>query len=290
MSKLPSRGQRIRDAFFTESDKNSNEWICKCGTRRKQTGHGYTNLVSHVEKQHPTDLQTLLSDAGYAENSSASESLFFNSKTVQMHGWLDLVLNGLLPFCIVDNPVFIRCVKFKPIARNTLSKYMSLLTQRVEQKVSAILPDKFAVIFDGWTANQTHFVGLFATFPSTATCGYDCVLLGFSPFENEESLSARAHLEYVTYVLGLFNRSLSNVVAFVGDNCSTNTSFASMVSGHYVGCASHRFNLALKDIFKEANTFIEKVHSVMKALRRPILAAKLRVHTHLRPSIHTPTR
>lgn len=122
---------------------------------------------------------------------------------------------------------------------------MSLLTRRVEQKIADKLPERFAIIFDGWSCNQMHFVGVFATFPSTAECGYDPIFLGFSPFEIESSLNAEAHVSYISYEL--FDKSLSNVIAYVGDNCSTNFSIADKVTGGFVGCSSYRFNLALKD-------------------------------------------
>lgn len=227
MSVRPSRGHRIRDAFFTQKEGNPQEWVCKCGAKRKQQGSGYTNLVSHVEKQHANDLHNLLSDTTFNETpSSASESLFLNSKTVQIHGWMDLVVHGLLPFSITENQVFARNVRYKSISRKTLSKYMHDLTQRVEAKISAKLPKKFAIVFDGWSANQTHFVGMFATYPNQFECGYEKTLLGISPFENEDSQSADAHIEYITYVLELFNRSLENVVAYIGDNCNVNLSMA----------------------------------------------------------------
>ena len=43
-------------------------------------------------------------------------------------------------------------------------------------------------------------MGLFATFPSSNAFGYDKKLLGFSPFEREDSMSADAHYEYITYM------------------------------------------------------------------------------------------
>ena len=46
----------------------------------------------------------------------------------------------------------------------------------------------------------------------------------------------------------------------------------------------------MKDIILSSDPCIEKVQSVMKALRRPIVAAKLRNLTHLRAKTFTPTR
>ena len=115
-------------------------------------------------------------------------------------------------------------------------------------------------------------------------------MLGFSSFEYEESQNADAHRKYIDYALNLFNRSFENVVAITGDNCSVNRSIARKLEIKFVGCASRRYNLALKDLFVPKSACIEKVHSIMKALKLPIVSAKLRKLTHLRPKCHVPTR
>lgn len=269
MSRSPSKGQRILDFFFKPVSEGLDEWVCECGTKRKQSCSGYKNLVSHAEKQHLGNLRAFLNDCDETPSTSPV-SLFFNTKTEKIHGWLDLVINGLLPFSTVINPVFIRSAKFKSISRPALNKYMSLLTLRVENKISKTLPSKLALVFDGWTPNMAHFVSIYVIFPSSVDCGFDKVLLGSSPFEDEVFMSADAYVKYVTTVLEVYKKSLSNVLCYLGDNCSTNTCFASKVPGKFIGCASHRYNLALKLIFKDCQPTIKKVHTIMNAIGRPI--------------------
>jgi hypothetical protein len=36
-------------------------------------------------------------------------------------------------------------------------KIMNLLTASVEEKIAALLPDTFALVFDGLTVGQTHY-------------------------------------------------------------------------------------------------------------------------------------
>ena len=52
-------GKRIRDEFISRKDDNTDVWVCKCGTSRKG-GRGYTNFVSHIQSQHPKDLECYL--------------------------------------------------------------------------------------------------------------------------------------------------------------------------------------------------------------------------------------
>ena len=238
MAKHPSRELRIRNAFYTAVADKPDTWRCKCLIERKQTGTGYTNLVSHVERVHAQDLKTFLSNKDLDGDSSVSDSLFHNSKTVQVYGWVKLITGALLPFNIVENPIFIQAIKLKPIARKTVSKYITLLTRHVEGKIASRLPLKFALIFDGWSANQAHFVGVFATFPSSNDLGFERILLSLSPFENEENLTADAHMSFLQYFLSVYNRSVANVVCLVGDSCNTNLSLADKC--HFNLSGAHR--------------------------------------------------
>ncbi len=132
-----SRGQRIRDAFFTRVSPESDEWICVCGTKRKNAGTAYTNLVSHIQVQHPNELQNVDSAESISSfhSSNAPRSIFYPKKTLQVTGCLKLVINELLPFRIVESEVYRKSVKYPPISRPTLMKYMSSLTKHVEKRL-----------------------------------------------------------------------------------------------------------------------------------------------------------
>ncbi len=62
----------------------------------------------------------------------------------------------------------------------------------------------------------------------------------------------------------------------------TNKSIAEKTGCNFIGCASHRFNLAVKDYLVHHSELIDKVSVIMKKLRSPVAAAKLRKLTHLR--------
>jgi hypothetical protein len=76
--------------------------------------------------------------------------------------------------------------------------------------------------------------------------GYKKVLLSFSPMTNEESFNAATHVKYFEFVLGYYGKWWNNVAALIGDNCCTNQSLATKANSYFIGCASHRFNLAMK--------------------------------------------
>jgi hypothetical protein len=178
-----------------------------------------------------------------------------------------------------------------PISVDTFMKMMRLLTEKVKQKISDLLSELFALVFDGWTLGQTRYLAVFATFPDVKSeSGYMKVLLAFSPMEEEESLNANAHVKFFEYVLQLYGKSWNNVAALIGDNCTTDLSFAGKANTYFIGCASHRFNLAMKFYFEEHKGMLKKINDIMSRLKNLIPAAKLRAHTHLKAKTRNLTR
>ncbi len=155
-------------------------------------------------------------------------------------GWAATILG-------CENLTFWKLSQFDPITRKTLAKYLEALTSSVEVKITLLLPDKFATVFDGWSCGDTHYVAIYATFPYTTPVGYRKVLLWFWPFKEEASQRAQEHYKYLEFVLSTFKKSFDNVAVLVGDNCNTNKALADKAGKLFVGCASHRFNLAMKD-------------------------------------------
>ena len=74
---------------------------------------------------------------------------------------------------------------------------MELVTKEVEKRIQSALPEKFALVIDGWTKNSTHFVGVFASCPVANSQGYDSALLSFSPLFSETSFTANDHYQFL---------------------------------------------------------------------------------------------
>ena len=136
---------------------------------------------------------------------------------------------------------------------------MDLSTRKVENKVKEILPDKFALVIDGWTKNSTHFVAILANFHAETKVGFEQIMLAFSPMVSETSFRAIDHFGFIEWVLGRYGKSLDNVVAVIGDNVSTNKALADMCKTPLIGCASHRFNLAMKKFLDPFESLISKI-------------------------------
>jgi hypothetical protein len=69
--------------------------------------------------------------------------------------------------------------------------------------------------------------------------GYNKVLFSVSPLTNEEFSNADAHIAYFEYILELYDKDWSNVAALIGDNCSTNLSFALKAKCYFIVCGNH---------------------------------------------------
>ena len=49
---------------------------------------------------------------------------------------------------------------------------------------------------------------------------------------------------------------MKNLVAAVGDNCSTNRTLGDQIAPVFVGCHSRRYNLAVQDTIYESSLYI----------------------------------
>lgn len=74
------------------------------------------------------------------------------------------------------------------------------------------------------------------------------IVVALSSIAKEKALGAQEHLELTRFVTLLFGKSMNNTVALIGDNCSTNKTFAMMLGCVSIGCASCRWNVAVRDI------------------------------------------
>jgi len=143
-------------------------------------------------------------------------------------------------------------------------KYMDLTTKQVEEEIKKVLPDDFAIVFDGWTCEETttHYLAI-----AVAYLGKDgkreSVLLAFTPFEDESSFTAAAHKELLETTLNVYGKSLSNVICLVGDNCATNQRLAKECNLPLVGCAAHRFNLEVQKYLEKHAKLLQKVFSIV---------------------------
>lgn len=298
-STMPSpsyKQKELMDYFFTQCE-DKDYYVCnnpKCGTRKKQkVNTGYTNLKNHLRSCVGSDFEEVYVDL--LKSSKGKGRLdsygFINSKEKDVFQVLEWIVMRNHPLSEVDNQLTRTILTTKPISSKTLRKYILSLTPHVEKAIADDLPALFALEFDGWTSGSVHYVALFASYMKNGV--HKETLLALAPLLNEETLGAEQHIEFIGATLELYNKALDNVVAFIGDNCATNRKISNETNIPLIGCASHRFNLAIHAWLKENEEFsttLEAIHDLMIQLRQLKNSARLRSLTDLCPVIDNITR
>lgn len=59
-------------------------------------------------------------------------------------------------------------------------------------------------------------------------------------------MGTEKHLSFIRESLEVYNMRLENVVDFISDNCAVNQRLASLASVPIIGCAAHKFKLAVE--------------------------------------------
>lgn len=103
-------------------------------------------MVSHVQLKHPKKYKriqylenTATSSSNYSEMQSVQieikMSYFYNLNVASMFKWIDFVLRAQQQFAAVEEPVYLKQIKYSSISRLSLQKYMAILTTLVECKI-----------------------------------------------------------------------------------------------------------------------------------------------------------
>jgi hypothetical protein len=272
--KRKKESNKLFKAYFFEKI-SEDEYTCRLcqKSRSAKKGTGCSNLMEHLRTNHP-NFEQLMKDHPDASTLPA----YIDTRAANMSSWLDWIIGDGLYFATVEKESYRKYSNLEKISTETLMKYIRELTTEVEQEIKNILPDKFTIIFDGWTLDgtSTHFIAMFARFLVYSFWflhhmfvllkqdqGYTkTALLAFSPLFDESDFTAESHYEFMTNVLeNVFEKSWDNVVCLSGDNCSTNKALATLAGKPLVGCYAHRFNLEVNSFLETYEILLSKVLS-----------------------------
>ena len=273
--------KELTSRYFTPVQDKPGTFECKCGSVNTQKGSGYPNLLNHIKNKHKDD-NILTSNQTVLDQ-------YFDPKVAQIYGWMDWIVTKGLPFTFCEDETNRKYCRLKPLSYKTFMKYLGLVTTAVEKEIGNQLPTHFGIVFDGWSDSSVHYVGLFACF-CDANGEPLYPFLAFSPLLDETDLGSNSYKEWISATLELYGKSLDAIIFIVGDNCAVNQSLCQIMDTAFVGCASHRLNLAVKAWINDNNygLLVEKVNSLMIKLRT--FRAKLRELTPLAPMTKNETR
>ena len=99
-----------------------------------------------------------------------------------------------------------------------------------------------------------------------------------------------AHVDFIESTLEFYVKSKDNLMFIVGDNVALNGALARELGVSSIGCASHRFNLAMNTFFAPHSGLIARIGTIMTKCRSLKRAAALRKRTSLKPKLLQVTR
>ncbi|GMF43942.1 unnamed protein product [Phytophthora fragariaefolia] len=152
---------------------------------------------------------------------------------------------------------------------------MTSLTKAVELSIASEMPNRFGLIFDGWTHSSEHYIAVYACYEVD---GMETTpLLCMAPLLEEEDLSARGHMEFLATMLPRdFGKQLDQCCFLVAGNYSVNKRLTTLMDVPLVGSASPRLNRAVQADIQDYEEELDTVQKLMIRLRTLTQSAKLR--------------
>lgn len=292
----------------TRKVKVDNLMQCKfhnCNQKvKRMEGSGPRNLISHLQSNHKNYLSVYWDEK---EKEQFSERNNLNNFVVSVpdkvrlyHAHLSFIIDNNMSPEIVDKASYREFSKHQSVGVKTLKVFLTKANDCVVDALTAILPDKFGIIFDGWSADgtSTHYVSIFAIWQENTRNNEGNIvksetkkhLLAVAPLMDESNQSAQNHKDFIKSTLVWYGKNLHCLLFLVGDNCNTNKNLATLIGVPLIGCVSHRWNLAVQHYLEPYEPIISKIESLMKILRTNNNSGILRSETLLKPQLRNETR
>jgi hypothetical protein len=221
--------------------------------KTKAKSGGWTNLLSHLRSCVGKDYEQLFAELEKLKASKEGVGYFvrISNREKEMFKWIEFVVMKNLPVSIVDCPYTRDITRLKKVSAQTLRCHILELLSVVKETIQAELPPKFIIVFDGWTEGFHHYIGIAAAYLKVGADSEEVPvqsILSMKPLlaDGMKGMRATDHLEHVEKVLESYGKTLENILYLVGDNCSVNQSMARILGVPLIGCASHKFNLAVR--------------------------------------------
>jgi hypothetical protein len=154
------QGKELADEFFDIPRlRKTEEATVECkqckATRKIKSGSGYSNLVSHIYSVHK---EYMLLGRDKESNQRLLIEAFIPKKFRDYYGWIRWIIIGLYPFSFCEKEINRDYTKLDKICVDTLHKYIKKIVNFVENEIRKVLPNTFALVFDGWRSGDTHYV------------------------------------------------------------------------------------------------------------------------------------
>lgn len=162
-----------------------------CTSREQTTPTSSLKVVPSMASQSPK-----VSNNQNRNDCLYTKRLHTLQKTQLVHTLQTLTM-CLLALLMVDSVTICKHFRRANIFLNARFKYMHQLDRVAIKQISGNLPVTFPNIFEKWSAIDRHYNAAVASYPSSAPCGYNMVLLGCPLMVNENICSANDTYKYL---------------------------------------------------------------------------------------------
>jgi hypothetical protein len=239
------------------------------------------------------------------------------NKEKAVYAWIRLITLENVSLSSVDKEEFRKFAVVEKTCSKTVRATMLQLTELVERKISSGMGDRGALMFDGWSVNNMHYVAVYGCYMRkhkvllrgrvTYMEEVAVDLLAMSPMPAVDpdapvtaettTFNAAAHRTFFENTLGYYGLDTDWIVCLIGDNCSVNLKLADDLGVPIVGCDNHKLNLEVQALLADPthgvqiSRIIGLAHDAMKAAKtKNTIAAALRNLTSLMPVMYSKTR
>ncbi len=207
-------------------DNEVNSWECHGCLKKKLISGGWTNLLSHLSACIGKDFREQYEAVVAAQNRATSSStrraavldnyvFCVSDAEKEMTEWINYQLMKNMPISIVDCPLTQQISRLKAMYSKSVCKHILSLVVTVREELKLCLPDKFVLVFDGWTEGTDHYVGIWASYNQTSMNTSDDsknnktpvqVLLSIRPLlvDRINGMTAQDHLTHIACVLQMY--------------------------------------------------------------------------------------
>lgn len=195
--------KRLALLLFYPSKQEGDFLKCNlCKKSVKQRESRYKNPCTYICTNHSYGITKPVQKSLMRSN-HVIPSLKYPNIPFAVYGCVKCIILCLLPLIFCENSIFWHPFKQKRISGKNFMLHMHKLSVAVEKAVCNSLLNHLPLFSMVGRNFDTHYVCGYATFPSSKYCFHDKVLLGSSPIDHGEILSANEHHEFLKLVLRL---------------------------------------------------------------------------------------
>jgi hypothetical protein len=155
------------------------------------------------------------------------------------------------------------CTTEAGVCRNNTKPYsFASFCCEVKEAITKELPSKFTLVYDGWTEHEDahHYISVAAAYlkaidgkevPTQTMLSMEPLPMLVEGMQGMAGMPARDHLDHIEKVLESYGMAIGNVVCLVANKSSVTQSMVRILNIPLIGCASHKFNLAVQQWITE---------------------------------------